>query len=68
MVLGTRVLGMARIVSPMRVKYSTETSGPHSIPGNAGVRGATQQLQCNAKGEGHAALEVHSMSESAKDD
>ena len=53
MVLGTRVLGMAHIVSPMRVKYSTETSGPHSIPGNADVRGATQQLQCNAKGKGH---------------
>ena len=59
MVLGTRVLGMAHIVSPMRVKYSAETSGPHSIPDDADVRRATQQLRCNAKGEGRAAPEVH---------
>ena len=59
MVLGTRVLGMAHIVSPMRVKYSAEASGPHNIPGNADVRGATQQLLCNAKGEAHATPEVH---------
>ena len=59
MVLGTRVLGMAHIVSPMRIKYSTEVSGPDIIPGNADVRGATQQLPCDAKGEGHASPDVH---------
>ena len=53
MVLGTRVLGMVHIVSPMRIKSSTEVSGPDCIPGNADVRGATQQLHCHAKGEGH---------------
>ena len=58
-VLGTRVLGMAQIVSPMRVKYSTETSGPYLIPSDADVRGATRQLHCHAKGEGPGFLDAH---------
>ena len=61
MVLGTRVLGMAHIVSPMRVKYSTETSGPHLIPSGADVRRATRQLHCQAKGEGPDIPDTYSI-------
>ena len=50
LVLVTRVLGLAYIVSPLRIAYAAESSGDHQIPGSDAHK-EIRQLPCYAKGQ-----------------
>lgn len=49
MILSTKILGAAYVLSPLRITYSVEHSGTHCIPGNDATRNI-RQLPCFAKG------------------
>jgi len=49
-ILTTRVLGVAYVLTPMRIMYAVESSGDHHIPGSDAAK-EIRQLPCFAKGE-----------------
>ena len=49
MILATKILGLAYVLSPLRITYTVEHSGTHCIPGSDATRNI-RQLPCFANG------------------
>ena len=57
MILATKILGAVYVLSPLRISYAVESTGPHCIPASDATQDI-RQLPCFAKG-GHLPDPVH---------